>query len=224
MFLNYLKTAIRIMFRQKGYSAINITSLSLGIAATLLIVLYVADELSYDRFHADAERTYRINLSGKMEGNDFSMAESAAPVSAAMVAEIPEVESATRFGLWRSMPLRFEDKTFTEEMLVADSNFFEFFSFRLKEGDPKLVLRGPNKMVITESAARRYFGNVNPMGKTLLRGGEKTACEVTGVVQDPPHNSHIQFDLVLSGESWAYMRDTQWTNNNIYTYFKTHPG
>ncbi|HEY4656584.1 MAG TPA: ABC transporter permease, partial [Cyclobacteriaceae bacterium] len=134
MFQNYLRTAIRIMVRQKGYSAINVIGLSLGIAATLLIVLYVADELSYDRFHADADRTYRVTFSGRMEGNDFKMAESAAPVAPAIVAEIPEVESATRFGLWRNMPVAFDDKSFTEEMLVADSNFFDFFSFHLVAG------------------------------------------------------------------------------------------
>jgi len=224
MLQNYIKTALRIMFRQKAYSAINVIGLSLGIAASLLIALYVVDELSYDRFHTDAERIYRVTFSGKMEGNDFNMAESAAPVAAAMVAEIPEVESATRFGIWRSTTLTFESKAFTEEMLVADSNFFDFFSFHLVAGDPKTALRGPQKVVITESAAKRYFGGANPIGKTLLRGSEKTACDVTGVVQDPPPNSHIQFDLVLSGESWSYMRDQQWTNSNIYTYFKLYPG
>lgn len=223
MFQNYLKTALRIMFRQKGYSAINVISLSLGIAASLLIVLYVADELTYDRFHTDADRIYRATFFGKMEGNDFKMAESAAPIAAAVMAEIPEVESATRFGIWRSTPLTFEHKSFTDDILVADSNFFDFFSFHLVAGDPKTVLRGPNKMVITESAAKRYFGDENPVGKTLLRDSEKTACEVTGVVQDPPHNSHIQFDLVLSGESWPYMRDPQWTSNNLYTYLKIYP-
>ena len=224
MFKNYLQTAVRIMVRQKGYSAINLIGLSLGIAATLLIVLYVADELSYDRFHADAERTYRITFFGKMEGSHSEMVETAAPVAAAISAEIPEVESSTRFGIWRSTPIGFEDKSFTEEMLVADSNFFEFFSFPLVAGDPKTVLSGPHKVVITEAAAKRYFGATNPIGKTLLSGSEKTACEVTGVMQDPPSNSHIQFDLVLSGESWSYMRDTQWTSSNLYTYFKTLPG
>ena len=223
MFKNYLKTALRIMFRQKAYSAINIIGLSLGMAATLLIILYVADELSYDRFHADADRIYRITFFGTMDDKDFKMAESAAPVGPAVAAEIPEVESVTRFGLWRATAVAFEDKTFTEEMIVADSNFFEFFSFPLMAGNPNTALRGPHKVVITESAAKRYFGTENPVGKTLLSGDEQTANEVTGVVQDPPANSHIQFDLVLSGESWPYLRDPQWTNNNIYTYFKIHP-
>jgi len=224
MLKNYLKTALRLMFRQKAYSAINIIGLSLGIAATLLIVLYVVDELSYDRFHAGAERMYRITFTGRMADSEFKMAESAAPVGPAVAAEIPEVESVTRMGLWRSTPVAYHDKSFTEAVAVADANFFTFFSFRFTAGDPNTALQGLNRVVLTESAARRYFGTENPLGKTLLTGNDKAATEVTGVVQDPPANSHIQFDLVLSGESWPYLRDAAWTNNNLYTYFKTIPG
>jgi putative ABC transport system permease protein len=223
MIKNYLTTAFRIMLRQKAYSLINIVGLGLGIAASLLIMLYVVDELSFDRFHADANRTYRIGFAGRLQDNNFDMAVSPAPVAGAMQAEIPEVETVVRFGLWRSQAMAFGDKTFTERfMLVADSNFFQFFSFPLISGDPKTVLKGTNKVVITESVAKRYFGNENPIGKMLLRGGEKIASEVTGVAQDPPGNSTIVFDMVLSGQSWNYMNDVQWTSNNVYTYFKTH--
>jgi putative ABC transport system permease protein len=224
MLKNYLKTALRIMFRQKAYSAINVVGLSLGIAATLLIILYVTDELSFDRFHKDADRIHRITFFGKLEGNDFNMAVSPAPVAAAMKAEIPGVEDATRFGVWRSMPIAFDDKSFTETMLVADSNFFDFFSFTVVAGDPKTMLVGPDKIVVTESAARRYFGNENPIGKTLLSGSERKNSLVTGVIKDPPANSHVSFDLLLSGETWNYMRDQQWLSNNLYTYIKVHPG
>ncbi len=226
MIKNYLKTALRIMLRQKGYSAINIAGLSLGIAASLLIILYVADEISYDRFHKDGHRIYRIGFLGRLNGNDFNMAVSPAPVADAIVNEIPQVESACRFGLWRTQPMSYEDKLFTEGyMLVADSNFFDFFTFKMVAGDPKTALKGTNKVVITESAAKRYFGDENPLGKIILRGGEKKTTEVTGVVQDPPSNSHIQFDMILSGESWDYLRtNTQWTSNNIYTYFKLREG
>jgi putative ABC transport system permease protein len=224
MLKNYLKTALRIMFRQKAYSAINVIGLSLGIAATLLIILYVTDEVSFDRFHKDADRIYRVTFFGRLQGNDFNMAVSPAPVAAAMKAEIPEVENVTRFGVWRSMPIAFDDKSFTETMLVADSNFFDFFSFAVVAGDPKTMLIGPQKIVLTESAARRYFGSDNAIGKTLLSGSEKTASVVTGVIQDPPANSHVRFDLLLSGESWKYMRDQSWLSNNLYTYIKVYPG
>lgn len=225
MIKNYLKTALRIMLRQKGYSIINIAGLSLGIAASLLIILYVVDELSYDRFHAHADRIYRIGFKGRLQGNDFNMATSPAPVADALMTEVPEVESATRFASWRTMPMSYEEKSFTENyMLVADSNFFEFFQFPLVAGNIKEVLKGTDKIVITESAAKRYFGDENPIGKIILRGSDKQATEVTGVAKDCPSNSHIQFDMILSGESWEYMRtNTQWTSNNLYTYFKSHP-
>ncbi|WP_333821480.1 ABC transporter permease [Ohtaekwangia sp.] len=226
MIRNYLKTALRIMLRQKAYSAINIAGLSIGIAASLLILLYVADELSFDRFHQNPDRIYRVYFSGRLQGNDFDMATSPAPVADAMVQEIPAVESAVRFGVWRTMPMTYGDKNFTEEyMLVADSNFFQFFTFPLVAGDANTALKGTNKVVLTRSAAKRYFGDENPLGKIILRGSEKSATEVTGVVEDAPSNSHIQFDMILSGETWDYMKtNTQWTSNNIYTYFRLREG
>lgn len=224
MIKNYLKTAFRLMLRQKAYASINVAGLSVGIAATLIILIYIADELSFDRFHADAENIFRVTFNAKLHGNEFTSAASAAPVAETMQHEIPEVAGVVRFGLWRTMPMSVGDKHFTEKLvLVADSNFFQFFSFPVVAGDVTNFLKGPNKIVITESAAKRYFGSEDPMGKTMLRGAERQAAEIVGVVKDPPHNSHIQFDLVLSGESWDYMRSPQWTSNNLYTYVKVQP-
>ncbi len=212
------------MLRQKGYSAINVIGLSVGIASTLMIIIYVVDELSFDKFHKDAQNIYRIGFTGRLQGSEFNMAVSASPVAEAVQKEIPEVAEVVRFGLWRTMPMSVGDKSFTEKhVLVADSNFFKFFSFPIVQGDVNSFLKGPNKLVITESVAKRYFGNENPIGKMMMRGAEKTAAEVVGVVKDCPANSHILFDVVLSGQSWDYMQSTQWTSNNLYTYFKVHP-
>lgn len=225
MIRNYFKTAFRIMLRQKGYSAINITGLSIGIAATMIIIIYIVDELSYDRMHPDVEQMYRVGFSGRLQGTSVETATSCAPLAEAMQKEMPQVAEIVRFGQWRTMPMGFGDKYFTERsMLVADSNFFTFFSFPVLKGNADSFLKGPNKLVITESAAKRYFGDEDPIGKIMMRGSERTACEVTGVVKDPPYNSHIPFDMVLSGESWNYMKSTQWTSNNLYTYFKIYPG
>lgn len=225
MIKNYLKTALRIMLRQKAYSAINVIGLSVGIAATLIILIYIIDELSFDKFHRDAKNIYRVSFTGRLQGNDLNSALSAAPIAEAMQQEIPEVQEAVRFGLWRTMPMSVGDKHLTEKhVLVADSNFFDFFSFEVVAGDKKTFLKGPNKIVLTESAAKRYFGNENPIGKTMLRGAERAAAEVVGLVKDPPHNSHIVFDLVLSGESWEYMNDRNWTSANLFTYVKFQPG
>ena len=212
------------MLRQKAYSAINIIGLSVGIAATLIIIIYIVDELGYDKFHTDANRIYRVGFTGRLQGNEFSGAVTSAPLAEAMQREIPDVAEVVRFGRWRTMPISFEEKAFTEKnVLVADSNFFKFFSFPVVEGNVESFLKGTNKAVITESVAKRYFGDENPIGKLLLRGAEKTATEVTGVVKDAPYNSHIPFDIILSGESWNYMKDPQWLSNNLYTYVKLQP-
>lgn len=212
------------MLRQKAYSAINIIGLSIGIAATLIIIVYVVDEFSYDKLHTDANRIYRVGFSGRFQGNEFVAAVTSAPMAEVMQREIPDVAEVVRFGLWRTMPINVGEKAFTEKnVLVADSNFFKFFSFPVVEGDVNSFLKGTNKAVITESVAKRYFGEENPVGKILLRGAEKTATEVTGVVKDAPYNSHIPFDIILSGESWNYMKDPQWVSNNLYTYFKLQP-
>lgn len=213
------------MLRHKAYSAINVAGLSFGIAATLIIIVYVMDELSFDKFHANAEQIYRLGFKGRLQGNEFNMAVSPAPVAEAMQKGIPEVEETVRVGLWRTMPMSYGEKNFTEKhMLLADSNFFKFFSFKVVEGDVNTFLKGPNKAVITRSAAKRYFGSEDPIGKILLRGSEKIATEVTGVVEDAPAHSHIPFDIVLSGESWDYMKNSQWTSNNLYTYVRFRAG
>lgn len=213
------------MLRQKGYSAINIVGLSMGIAATIIILIYIVDEVGYDTMHQDAAQIHRVVTSGQLQGNSLETANTMAPLAETMQKEIPQVSEVVRFGLWRTMPMGYGDKFFTEQhLLVADSNFFTFFSFRVVKGNPDAFLKGPNKLVITESAAMRYFGNEDPMGKLMVYGAEKTAAEVVGVVADPPHNSHIPFDMVLSGESWGFMKNPQWTSMNLYTYFKTHPG
>ena len=225
MLKNYITTAFRIMSRQKAYAAINILGLSLGIAASLLIIIYVVDEMSYDRFHANGENIYRVSMHGKLQGNEFDVALSPAPMALGLKEEVPEVADALRFGLWRTMPMQYEDKSFTEGiMLVADSNFFSFFSFNVIAGNPETALKGSNKLVITQSNAKKYFGEEDPIGKILMMGSEKRACEVSAVVQDPPHNTHIDFDMILSGESWGYMNNDQWSSSNLYTYFKIHPG
>lgn len=224
MLNNYLKIAFRNLRNNKIYSTINILGLSLGIAASVLIVVFVADELSYDKFHPQSENLYRVDFTGKLNGNEFDLAMTGAPIGPAMGEEIPEVESTLRVGQWESIPVQYEELTFTEgNILVVDKNFFDFFGFKLLQGDPATVIDGPNKIVITEDNARKYFGDEDPIGKVLLRGSGKTATEVTGVIENPPSNSHLTYDMILSGESWEYMKNENWSSNNLYTYFRTYP-
>lgn len=223
MILNYLKVGVRNILRHKVYSSINIFGFAIGIATSLLIILYISDELSYDRFHKDADRIYRIYSTGRLQGNEFKDDVSAPPIAEALLQNVPEVQEAVRFGWWRAMPVRYKDKSFVEKRsLTADSSFFSFFSFPLISGNIKTVLSGPNKVVLTASAARLYFGDENPLGKMILRGEIRAATEVTGVCQDPPPNSHIQFDMIFSGETWPFMKIDHWSNTGLYTYIKAH--
>lgn len=230
MLKNYLLTASRILIRQKAYSAINIFGLTLGIACSLLILLYIADELKYDRFHTDSGRTYRVGFVGKFQDTEIYSAQAGAPLSRALMEEVPQVESTIRLQKWNTYPVRFEEKAFTEKgFIAADSNFFEFFNFKLIAGNTKDALRGPNKAVITENAARRYLdykgpGDNSPIGKLFVGGsaGELT-FEVSGIAENPPTQSHIQFDFVLSLDSSPDARNEIWVNASYLTYFKIKP-
>lgn len=225
MLKNYLKIAFRNLVKNKIYSGINILGLSLGMAASILIIIYIVDELSYDKFHPQGELIYKVGMQGKMNGNEFKMAYTPAPLAQGLKDEVPEVADAIRMGAFRTMPIRFEEKTFTEPiMLVAEPNFFDFFGFELLKGDPKTALSGTDRIVLTETTAKKYFGEADPIGQIILRGSDKKATEVTGVVADPPHNSHLDFDMILSSESWEYMKDLQWSSNNLFTYYRIHPG
>ncbi|MBA4300507.1 MAG: hypothetical protein C0433_10460 [Cyclobacterium sp.] len=224
MLKSYFKITYRTLIKNKFYSAINILGLSLGMAASILIIIFIVDELSYDKFHPHGELTYRVNMQGKMNGNEFNMALSPSPMAQALKDEVPEVADAIRLGAFRTMPIRYEDKTFTEPMmLVAESNFFDFFGFEMLQGDPNTALSGTDKIVLTETVAKKYFGDEEAIGKVIFRGSDKKATEVSGLVEDPPHNSHLDFNMILSGESWAYMKDLQWSSNNLYTYYRIHP-
>lgn len=145
MFKNYFNVAVRNILKYKFFSAINILGMTIGVAACLLIILYVTDELSYDRFHTNADRIYQVGLAAKIAGQDIRVANTCPPMAAAMVAEIPEIESATRVAPFFGRPaVKYDDKVLTEEkVFYADSNFFEFFSFVLKEGEIKEALKDP---------------------------------------------------------------------------------
>src|SRR5688572_7856820 len=157
MLNNYLKLALRNIMKYKFFSAINIVGMGIGIAACLLILLYVVDELSYDRFHANAHRIYQVGLHAKIGDQDVTVSNTPPPMSETFVQEIPGVEQATRIAnFWGTPSVKYNDLAFTEEKVYhADSNFFEFFSYKLLEGDPKTALKETNTVVLTESIAKK---------------------------------------------------------------------
>lgn len=224
MLRNYIKVAIRNLARQKIYSILNIVGLMLGLTACFLVGLYILDELSFDKFHYDAKNIHRVALHGKIAGQEIKTNSTCPPLSQALVNEVPGVEHATRLNTISNLVIKYDDKAFTEaEALYADSNFFEFFSFELEAGDVKTSLKEPNTVVMTASTAKRYFGDENAIGKIVTVGNENRAFSVTGIVKEPPTNSHIQFELLLSSESDENMKSNFWTNNGLYTYYRINP-
>ncbi len=226
MIRNYIKIAIRNISRQKFYAIINITGLTIGLATSLLIVLYIIDEFSFDKFHADIDNMYRVDLKAQLSEQYMEIAYTSAPVASAFVEEIPEINEACRIAFKHDINVSYEDDSYTEKkVLLADSNFFDFFSFKLLYGDINQVLKQPNSIVLTEKSAIKLFGfpgktNTPPLGKIIKYGNEERACVITGIAEDPPHNSHFQFNMILSMESWELSKMPDWTNNILLNYVK----
>lgn len=222
MFKNYLKVAFRNILKYKFFSLINILGMTIGVTACLFIALYVTQELSYDRFHAQADKIYQVGLHARLGGQDIMTSTTCPPMAEAFVREIPGVEQATRLAeVWGSGVVKYEPKDlmFTEQKLFyADSNFFTFFSFKLIQGDPEKVLQEPNSVVLTRSMEIKYFGNESGMGKLLSIGGQKETFKVTGISEDCPANSHFLYNMLVSSSSGKHLKSNEWLSNYLYTY------
>ena len=217
MLYNYLKIAFRSLWRNKALASINIFGLSVGIAACLLILVFVWDELSFDRFHRHGDRIVRVTMEARLNGEELKVALTGTKVAPAFSRDFPEVESAVR--VYNSPKVvQYHDKLFEEErFLYADSTFFQLFSFELLQGNPTLALKGANKVVLTPALARKYFGTDNPIGKTL-RINNTTEYEVTGIIAPAPAHSQIKYDVVASFTSLNAARNEQWWSANYFTY------
>ena len=219
MLTNYLKIAWRNLIRNKTFSAINITGLALGMATCLLIGLYVLHELSYDRFHDKADRIVRVTFRANMNGNKINEASVMPPTAQTLRLDYPEVLDATRLRTAGALMLTKNGNVVRENAVVfADSNFFAVFSFPLVAGNPKTALRKPNTVVISETMARKYFGDANSIGKTLTPKNSDAVLEVTGVMANFPDNSHMHFDFLLSMAGLTEARVNSWMQSEFFTY------
>ena len=219
MLTNYLKIAWRNLIRNKVFSAINITGLALGMATCLLIGLYVLHEMSYDRFHDKADQIVRVTFRANMNGNKINEASVMPPTAQTLRRDYPEVLDATRLRIAGALMLTKNGNTVRENAVAyADSNFFGVFSFPLLAGNPKTALRQPNTVVITDAMARKYFGDANPIGKTLRPKNSDTVLDVTGVMADFPGNSHMHFDFLLSMAGLDEARVNSWMQSEFFTY------
>lgn len=221
MIRNYFKIAWRNLIKNKGFTAINIIGLSLGIGCFVMISMFVIDELSYDRFHEKADRIYRINSDIIFGGTEMSMAVSSDPMGETLKRDYPEVEQYVRFYASQGPKLIKKGNEFISERAIAhaDSTLFDVFTFPAIIGDTKTALVEPNTVVITETAAKRYFGSAElAMGEMLeTDDNDKTLYKVTAVIEDIPKNSHFNFDFFFSMANVNYDFGN-YLSHNFHTY------
>ena len=224
MFKNYLKTAFRNIRRYKGYSFINIFGLAIGIASCMMIMLFVRSEISYDKFHENSDRIYRVTLTGNIGANQFSVADGPFPLAHALVTDYPEVVEAARIYRQGNVYVRHEDKQFREErFLWADSSIFDVFTISLIIGDQEKALKEPNSVIINPATAEKYFGNENPMGKILVFE-DGTLYKVTAIAKELPQASHFHFDFLAAFSTLDASRDPNWIGNGVHTYIVLQAG
>jgi len=226
MLKNYFKTAFRNIWRHKGFSIINIMGLAVGMSACFLIFLYVHFELSYDSFNTKADRIYRLvtDVQTPTEKVHFN---SSGAMALNVKNDFPEVESFVRVNgaslLVRKGIIKFQE----EHSVFADSSFFEVFTLPLKYGNPHTALKQPFNIVFSETAAKKYFGNTNPVGQTMLLTDGNYAATVTGVMKDMPENAHFKADMIVSMYSFRQFdsaMDQEWGNFGINSYLLLKPG
>jgi len=226
MLKHFIMMGNRLMLRRKVLSLIHISGLAIGLASCMMILLWVADELSYDRFHEGSDRIFRVVVHGKFEKLNFNTVYTPAPLPAALLKEFNQVEYAARIIVRPQHSLRRidgEESLIEDKFAYADSSIFDVFSFKVMTGDPKKVLTKPGSIVLTQSAARRWFGDADPIGKVLIEN-EIHHYTVTGIMADLPSNSHIRFNVVASLTSIPYHSQTAWLSQGSITYFKLREG
>lgn len=224
MIKNYLKTAFRSLLKNKGFTFINVFGLALGLATCLLIVFYVVDEMSYDRYNTRYGDIYRVNTDLKYGGAVTSFAIAAPPVGDAMAKEFPEVERSTRLALAFNLRFKKGNEIIQEDQtLYCDPNIFDVFTLPMIAGDPKTALKDPNNVVISEKAAKKYFNSTDVIGKTLTtvnNDGNRT-YKITGVIKDIPGQSHFKADFLFGLDA---NQGKGWNGFTFNTYILLKPG
>ncbi|MEQ9405850.1 MAG: ABC transporter permease [Cyclobacteriaceae bacterium] len=227
MLKNYFNVALRNLLKHKFYSLLNILGLSIGLACFMLISLFVKDELSYDQYFNDSDRIHRVDFAATLNGSDIIAAQGGAPMAAALKKDYPEVQDATRIRNSGNWFVRKKEgaETFKEEnVMMADSNFFDFFSNRLIYGESKGALNRPNTLVIDLTTSKKIFGNdINPVGEVLVLDN-RFDYEVAGVYEDFPQNSHFHHNMILSMSSFQWTTNNNWLSTNFNTYVKLNEG
>jgi putative ABC transport system permease protein len=225
MIKNYLKIALRNLWRNKAFTGINIFGLSIGIATCLLIVLFIQDELSYDRYNKKADQIVRVVFRGITGGQKIKEANVMPPVAQTLMANFPEVKEATRLQRTGSQIISYGNKSFKEDAFTfVDSNFFEVFTLPFIKGNAATALMQPNMIVITQAVAHKYFGNEDALGKVLNIKGAPQGFKISGIIDKVPVNSHFHFDFFVSMENVPESRSTSFMTSGFNTYLVLQKG
>jgi putative ABC transport system permease protein len=233
MIRSFFTSAIRHLLKNRSYTLLNIGGLSLGLACFTLIGLWVKDEVSYDLFHNKADRIYRIAGTFTDESGQFDQAVTCIPLAPALVNDLPEVENALRIDTNDAI-VKQGDKQFSEDYILGvDPSFFDIFSFKLLKGNPATALAEPYNIILSESMAKKYFGEKDPLGESLRifqydPDGQGAEFKVTGVIEDCPHNSHFRYNFLFSFKTIEAVNRNAfgyegWFNNSYYTYVLLKP-
>ncbi len=225
MLTNIIKHSLRSFKRQRSYIIINITGLSIGIACSLLIAFYIMYEASYDRFNVRKDRIFNIVLNMRVGGQEFTEATSSFPIGAEIVREFPEVEDFLRMRrMYGATTVTYNNQTYDEENIIeADSSFFNFFTIPVIKGDPGNLLNAPRKVVLSSSMAKKLFGDNNPIDRILKIGKDTATYIVTGVMGDIPGNSHFKAAILVSLLSDSQVKSQEWSGSCINTYLLLKP-
>ncbi len=219
MFKNYLKITLRNIKKQKGYSFINIAGLAVGLACCIIMLLWVQDELSWDRFHKNADEIYRVIAEQQTKDQIIHNARTPDPLAPVLKEQFPEIVNVIRYQSFSGWTVRYGEKAFLNDNLgTADPAFFEMFTFPFIKGDPKTALQDRHSIVITEDMAKKYFGNEEPMDKIISIGID---FKVTGVIKNLPHHSHLHFDCIfpiINMEDMWSENFEDWERIVFYTY------
>ncbi|HER08480.1 MAG TPA: ABC transporter permease, partial [Bacteroides sp.] len=225
MWRNFFTVAFRNVAKNKVFSLINVSGLAIGLASSIMIILFIIKELSYDRFHEHSSRIYRLYIDGEIGEQSFRGAWTSPVMAPAFAEEIPEIEKFVRFDVFNQQLIWYDDRKFMEDhFMFADSSIFDIFTINLVRGDPSTALARPRSLVITADKAKQYFGEADPLGQALSVNRDSNFYMVTGVIEPLPENSHFFADFIASMVTLDDSRRGTWFQNSIFSYVLLSPG
>ncbi|HUM46159.1 MAG TPA: ABC transporter permease, partial [Chitinophagales bacterium] len=224
MLKNYLKVALRNLWKNKSFSAINIFGLAVGLATCLLIVLFVQHELNYDQYNKNAAHIYRIDGDIQFGGTHFILAVTPPLMSGVLLKDYPEIEKTVRFRDYGGFLVKKGNENIQENKVIyTESALFDIFTLPMISGDPKTALTEPHSIVITKSTAEKYFNSTDVVGQTLMIN-DTGNYKITGVIENIPSQSHFNFDFLVALSESAESKEDNWLSNNFNTYIVVKPG